>query len=151
MRCQFQVVKQVGAKFRHRCQRCKGTVTVAESDPANVKAVCGVFAITPHGPGRELLDLFAELGIKPRKECGCKAYARQMNQWGVAGCRDRRGEIVAHLQSQADKFGLGEWAAAGWQAVVKGLPLTLAGLVDLAIDRAESGTGESRPAAPAES
>jgi hypothetical protein len=118
MKCDFQFVKRVGDKSRHRCRRCKGTVAVAERDPSRVHQTCGTSALAPAGPGRELLVLFAELGIKPRKECGCKAYARQMNQWGIDGCRQQRCEIIAHLQSQAEKFGLGEWAAAGWQAVV---------------------------------
>ena len=35
--------------------------------------------------------------------CGCKTYAARMNKWGVAGCRQRRKQIVEHLLQQFKK------------------------------------------------
>lgn len=75
-------------------------------------------AVVPpeQGPGTELLKLFkmpvtalrwlnaAKTLFRERKKgCSdrCKVYARQMNAWGVAGCRKRMDEIVDHLEAEA--------------------------------------------------
>lgn len=44
-----------------------------------------------------LQPMLEELKIKPRSNCGCAAYARLMDSWGVAKCRERKAEIVEHL------------------------------------------------------
>lgn len=63
--------------------------------------------------------------------------ARQMDEWGPAGCREHKEEILAHLRKAYSKT---DWATvlkAGMIALAQGLPLTIEGLVDLAIERAE--------------
>ena len=62
------------------------------------------------GPGTELLKMLDKpvkiLGFLLRinmNGCGCAACARQMNAWGVAGCRERLDEITDHLQATAKR------------------------------------------------
>src|SRR5262245_34249619 len=43
------------------------------------------------GPGTELKKLLVELGAEAC--AGCLGFVFLMNQWGVQGCRDHRGEI----------------------------------------------------------
>jgi hypothetical protein len=52
-------------------------------------------------PGCQLTRLLARLSIEKQGGCGCEDYARQMDAWGVDGCRERVGEIVDHLREQA--------------------------------------------------
>ena len=67
------------------------------------------------GPGAELqkilklpMAILVRLyRVDPRGcGCGCARYARQMDEWGVAGCRERFEEIVEHLRGQAERMGL---------------------------------------------
>jgi hypothetical protein len=89
--------------------------------------------------GDELFDIFRELGIKPASGCDCVRLRREMNQLGPDGCREQQAGLVMRLQRNAAKYGLGEWASAGWSALWQGKPLSLAGLLDLAIERAAEG------------
>ena len=50
-------------------------------------------------PGSELEKIIPK--FFKRNGCGCKPYARKMNQWGVDGCEKRFEEIVDHLVSQS--------------------------------------------------
>lgn len=93
--------------------------------------------LPPSGPGTELTAIFSELGIKPKASCGCKAKAAAMDAWGVEGCKERREEILAWMKEAYDTATWSEKAAAAWNAMRRGLPLTLAGILDLAIERAE--------------
>lgn len=89
-------------------------------------------SLPTEGPGTELLKMLKApvmiLGFLLRidmDDCDCRAYARKMNAWGVAGCRKRLDEITNHLQSTAKR---------------KKLPfnrLAAKELVELAIERAE--------------
>ncbi|MCC9655277.1 hypothetical protein [Rhodopirellula halodulae] len=56
------------------------------------------------GPGTELKALIPKLFKK--KSCGCHAYARKMNRWGVEGCEKHFDEIVEHLVTQASQHKL---------------------------------------------
>lgn len=58
----------------------------------------------PQGPGTELLKIIPELFKS--NACGCYAYARKMDEWGVSGCEERFDEIVEHLLTQAAKLPL---------------------------------------------
>lgn len=49
-----------------------------------------------------LEPLLEELKLRPRKYCGCAAYAQMMNAWGIAKCRERKAEIVEHLLAEAN-------------------------------------------------
>lgn len=124
-----------------RCTVCRKQRPFKSSDPALCKMQCGVGPQIVGGPGAELRRLFREIGVTGKAGCNCKELAARMDAWGVNGCRARLSEIVAELKAKASKFGIGEWAAAGWSAAWQGKPLTLSGLVNLAIDRAEAAAG----------
>lgn len=97
---------------------------------------------TDGGPGTELKSLLALLGFGEAGSCGCGDKARQMDRWGVAGCREHRDEIVAWLTEQQGKQGWKAQVLAGVRAAQAGLwlnPLDPAGsLLDEAIRRAEA-------------
>ena len=96
------------------------------------------------GPGEELRLLLRELGLRGRSGCYCASLARGMNAWGVAGCRERRGEIVAHLRRAQARAGWVEKVKAAALAVASGLAFKLdpldpaPGLLDEALRRAEA-------------
>lgn len=69
-------------------------------------------------PGTHLLRIFADLGFAADETCWCRAYAEQMDLWGPNGCRDRLGEIVAHLREMRRKTSFGK--------IVRGAVLGLA-------------------------
>ena len=91
--------------------------------------------------GDALTALLREYGLAAKSTCSCKSWAGKMNEWGVAGCRDHRAEIIAHL---AEAYHAATWwdtfRAAG-SAVYHSLPLTLGGMVDEAIRRTENPSG----------
>jgi len=96
------------------------------------------------GPGTALKSILAELGIKPTASCGCEAFASRMNIWGPEGCLEHREEIETHLRAAYDSADLATKLRAGVNAIAQGKPLTLAGLLDLAIQRGS----ESNPSTP---
>jgi hypothetical protein len=65
--------------------------------------------------------------------------AHKMNVWGPSGCREHREEILDRLRSAYGKSSVSSRLLAGANAVAKGLPFTLEGLLDLAIERSEPG------------
>lgn len=94
------------------------------------------------GPGTELKGLLSELGLTTTSGCGCDDKARQMDAWGIDGCRERRAEIIAWLRDAKSQVG-SSWdiIAAVGRAVVRMLPISpldpYGSLVDEAIRRAE--------------
>lgn len=103
--------------------------------PAGQPCQCG-------GPGTELKALLKSLGLTPLEGCKCNKRARQMDQWGVAGCREHREEILTWLRKEQKKRNWMEKLVAGVAAVKQGLILNpldpAAGLLDEAIKRAGS-------------
>lgn len=92
------------------------------------------------GPGTRLKQLLAEMGVTPAAGCGCDERATRMNEWGPAGCRERRAEIVDWLREEWGRLGWLEKAKAAGRALAAGFvhPLDPVGaLVDEAIRRAE--------------
>lgn len=89
-------------------------------------------------PGTELMRLLRELKVQPKKGCPCNQRRWQMDEWGIDGCHANRATIIAWMQDGFDLAGLGEKLKAGALALAKGLPLTLDGLLDEAIRRAEA-------------
>lgn len=98
----------------------------------------------PKGPGTELMNLLASMGITARLECGCKNKAAQMDEWGVEGCRQRRSEITNWLREEAAKRSWFDKLQSARRAIFLGLALEISpvdiygSLVDMAIYRAES-------------
>jgi hypothetical protein len=96
---------------------------------------------TTSGPGTELMALLKSLGIHKQPGCDCKSKAKQMDAWGVDGCRAHRDEIADWLRSNQEKLGWREWLAAGVKAVAVGLAFSIdwrdpfGGLVDESIRR----------------
>lgn len=101
-----------------------------------------------HGPGTELKALLAELGIQP-DGCDCEKRARQMDRWGVDGCRERFGQIVVWLRGEYERRGWVERVKAAALAVVTGLAVRLdprdviASLVEESLRRAEQKAREA--------
>lgn len=92
------------------------------------------------GPGTKLKMLNKMMGIVPNDACDCNKYAALMDQWGVAGCRQRREEIVNHIRDNSSKWGWLDKAKAGALALKTGIAKEIpdwtdpyGGLVDLAI------------------
>src|SRR5438045_703810 len=51
------------------------------------------------GPGSELAAIFASMGIEPTGCAGkCSGRQRQMNIWGIDGCRQNRQVIVSWMR-----------------------------------------------------
>ena len=94
--------------------------------------------------GDAMTALLREYGLAAKSSCSCKSWAGKLNEWGVAGCREHRAEIIAHL---AEAYHAATWwdtfKAAG-SAVYHSLPLTLGGMVDEAIRRTETSPGNSQ-------
>lgn len=100
------------------------------------------------GPGTELKKLIASLGINPSPSCDCNAKARQMDEWGVEGCRERRDQIAKDLSDNAPRWKWSDRVKAAALAVTSGLAFKLSvtdpfgSLVDLAIANAEKAEGK---------
>jgi hypothetical protein len=96
-----------------------------------------------YGPGTELKGLLAQLDIMPGPNCDCNAKARQMDLWGVAGCRLNYDVIVGWMREGAPRWRWQDKLAAAARAVATGIAFKLnpldpyPGLVTEAIRRAE--------------
>lgn len=94
------------------------------------------------GVGSELWRLLESLGVRHTSTCSCIALAQQLNDWGHAGCRLARAEIVERMRNNAQTYGWGTIAKAAGLAIVTGVawkinPLDPYGsLLDEAIRRA---------------
>ena len=91
--------------------------------------------------GDALTALLREYGLASKSSCSCKSWAGKMNEWGVAGCREHRAEIVAHLGEAYHAATWWDTFTAAGSAVYHSLPLTLGGMVDEAIRRTETPLG----------
>jgi len=104
-----------------------------------------------NGPGRKLEEIFAELGIPYREGCGCRLFARQMDVWGVDGCRTRFDAIVTRLRKSAGRYSFRDRLTAGRRALRSGFVFSLnlldpfPGLVAEAIRRSEAEQLQSAP------
>lgn len=111
------------------------------------------------GPGTELKAILSSVGINPSANCSCNARMRQMDEWGVEGCKENFDTIVGWLEEKAADWGwtkaaenaippdqqisLGEKLAIGWKSLMTGIAFKVdwsnpyPGLVTEAIKRAE--------------
>jgi len=82
------------------------------------------------GPGTELTELLKSYGIEEKTGCSCRAVARQMDQWGVDGCRQKKNFdwIVERVKENAQKY--------SWFLRLPAM-LTLPLVITIAIERAE--------------
>ena len=91
--------------------------------------------------GDVMTALLKEYGLAAKSSCSCKSWAGKMNEWGIAGCRDHRAEIIAHLNEAYHSSTWWDTFRAAGSAVYHSLPLTLGGMVDEAIRRTENPSG----------
>ena len=95
--------------------------------------------LSKKGPGdclHELIERFA--GETPDESCQCRSRIRQMNAWGVAGCRKRGNEdqIVEWLVEEATRR---NWRIARWKTGRWGIRR----LVRFAVRQAERAAAKS--------
>lgn len=129
------------AAFTTVCSLCRWWVTHAKDDAVEYTSPPppAVRVPAPPGPGTKLKELLAEIGVKDDGGCGCRAYAAQMDAWGVDGCRARRAEIVARLKEQWERLGWWDRVKTGVRTVrACGLSDPAGELVDRAIALAET-------------
>lgn len=79
------------------------------------------------GPGTQLTQLFAELGIKVTPTCSCKSMAGKMDRNGIEWCRENLDTIVTTIQENAEFV---TWSQK-LTATVKSVPLVLKGKINL--------------------
>ena len=60
-----------------------------------------------HGVGSQIWRLLSEIGVRHEPNCSCLGWAEKLNDWGPAGCRLARAEIIEHLQDERKRYG---WA-----------------------------------------
>jgi len=95
------------------------------------------------GPGTELKRLLATLGIAPGPNCQCNKRAREMDAWGVAGCRENKNTIVQWMREGQATWGWMDRITAAARAVHTGLALRISwvdpwpDIIDLCIEQAE--------------
>jgi hypothetical protein len=115
------------------CSVCKSRWNTAWP-PERIRHKC-IDGNSLRGVGAELKKIFSELGVSPTSACQCDAKAREWNANGVEWCQSHRAEIIAHLQSAYTHATLATKAQAFGAALWHGYPLTLDGILDLAIER----------------
>ena len=87
-------------------QRCFHDCRAGRQERADDSRVA-VLRDVDRGPGTELHDLLESLGITDYSGCQCRKRMREMNAWGVAGCREHRAEIITWLKEAAAERGWG--------------------------------------------
>lgn len=81
-------------------------------------------------PGTHLTKILESIGIFSTPICPCKAYANQMDVWGVVGCEERFDEIVQHLKDNQDQWKWSDVLTAVRKAVTTGLFLKISNPLD---------------------
>lgn len=123
------------------CQACPyiGQENSADAPPVILHRGKPIKSV--RGPGWHMTALIAEYGLGGSHGCGCAEFARQMDEWGISGCRDHRSEIVGRLEEKFGEILRANQTAlmqAGAAALWNGLPLTIGGLFDEALHRTEA-------------
>lgn len=74
-----------------------------------------------YGPGSELKKLFLELGIAEQLGCNCNAKARQMDSWGIEGCKKQRARLIKWLEFSSGRYKWNEKIVIAGKLLSKGL------------------------------
>lgn len=90
-----------------------------------------------HGPGTHLALMINQMGIKAEGTCACFEKQVRMDYLGSAGCRREWNELYDHLRMAYKSADIATKAGALKRALHYGLPLTISGLLEEAIRRAE--------------
>jgi len=147
MTCIFQQLTD----GKWHCRQC-GYTTKRPYERPPQKECSGAPRVPPidYGPGTELKKIIAAYRLVPTETCGCEAMIQQMNAWGIAGCREHRAEILAHLHKAYAELNpsWADQARMGAKALAMGIiinPFDPAGsLLNAAIERAR----KNQPAIP---
>lgn len=79
--------------------------------------------LKPAGPGVELGKILTRWGFFHTETCACKDFSRQMNHWGVDGCREKLdSHIVPWLVEQ---FAARKQNPEGLSLIAKGIVATI--------------------------
>jgi len=147
-----QTLQQYHATWQYRGKVGSPALVVPPFMGAGIQAAKGIDPMnrvttsggTTSGPGTELKKILATLGITHQPGCDCNAKAVQMDQWGVAGCRENFDKIVGWMRDGATRWGWSARLLAGAKAVTSGLAREInwvdpfPSLIQLAIERAEA-------------
>lgn len=101
-----------------------------------------------HGKGQvgtALKRIFQQIGINPKRTCNCVQLSKQMDEWGIEGCRLRRTRIVTALKESRKKWGWFDTFDAALKVATSSLAVKAAqypfnpllGIVDEAIEQAQ--------------
>ncbi len=82
-------------------------------------------------------SLLRTMGFNEGLGCGCNDFKRKMELWGPQGCRDNKNTIREWLKEKKQDVGILQMLMGGIAGVLNGQPLTIDGLIDEAIRRAE--------------
>lgn len=149
MNCDFELL--AGTQSDYRCRVCGLTLRGVKKLP--IHARCGatteplIVSVREHpvgGPGTELKELLSSLSIEPLSGCKCEWQARQMDAWGVSGCRGNFDLIVGWLRASYDQIGWLTKLKAAAHSITSGVALSIdfrdppRSLVEIAIRRAET-------------
>lgn len=129
-------------------QETKGQIpTLAIEMPNGQRVMPPMLAPPPpdEGPGTELEAINKKyFGIEPNPACKCAGKVKQMNAWGVEGCRKNYWTIVGWMKDGEGDFGWRDKVGAGLHAIATGNLFRFKpadpwpGLVTEAINRAEA-------------
>lgn len=77
------------------------------------------------GPGTELKEILASIGVNPHPDCGCNGKMMEMNRLGDDGCDEKADEIAAFLHQNAGRWSWTEKVQIAARAVKSGLAFKL--------------------------
>lgn len=111
MMCNFNTIGEADhcGHIRHRCCVCGYETAYVPNRGQRVYREC----VLP-GVGDHLKQLIEAKRLTPPEGCSCESMVRKMNEWGPAGCREYREEIIGTLQDHAAEVG---WFVMGRAAV----------------------------------
>ncbi len=137
MNCVWEKVEDVPGGLRYRCIKCGwGHVDYYGHFPDQIYRNCDKDKSI--GPGTALHRLIEQLGFTLQEGCGCEGMISNMDKWGAEGCRgEHRREIIERLETKRAAASIAAKAKAGILALAKGIPLSVAELLDLAIQQSE--------------
>ena len=77
------------------------------------------------------------LGVAPTSTCQCAAKQAEYNRNGLDWCKANREAILAHLRGAYSESTLLTKLRAGANAVGQGMPWSVEGILEMAIERAD--------------
>jgi len=126
---------------RLRCKICR-KVYRSDSPPEKYHINCRArelpIYILSQGVGTELTKLIKLYGVHQTESCSCAQVAQEMNRIGPAGVRWHKACFLDHLRRAYGELSILSKVIATVATMANSLPLSLEGLLDLAIERSEN-------------